>query len=64
LSYGLKEPQGEQSSFFFFSFKDQPQLSEILYLYIIMLLKQFSNIEDYVKYVLQIFVHITCICNH
>jgi hypothetical protein len=35
---------------------------EILYMFIIILLKQFSNIEEYVKYVLQIFGHI--ICNH
>jgi hypothetical protein len=33
-----------------------------MYIYIIMLMQQFSNIEEYVKYVLQIFVHI--ICNH
>jgi hypothetical protein len=29
-------------------------------IYIIMLVKQFSNIEEYVKYVLQIFEHIIC----
>jgi hypothetical protein len=29
-----------------------------LYMYIIMQIKQFSNIEEYVKCVLQIFVHI------
>jgi hypothetical protein len=27
-------------------------------MYIIMLIQQFSNIEEYVKYVLQIFVHV------
>jgi hypothetical protein len=30
-------------------------LSKMLYMYVIMLLKQFSNIEKYVKYALQIF---------
>jgi hypothetical protein len=33
-----------------------------VYMYIIMLIKQISNIEEYVKYLLQIFVH--NICNH
>jgi hypothetical protein len=37
-------------------------LNEIIYMYIIILIKQFSNIEEYAKYVLQIYVYI--ICNH
>jgi hypothetical protein len=36
------------------------RLSEILYMFIIMLVKQFSNIEEYVVYVLQIVIHIIC----
>jgi hypothetical protein len=31
-----------------------------LCMYTIMLIKQVSNIKEYVKYVLQIFVHIKC----
>jgi hypothetical protein len=41
-------------------FKDLTTLSEIIHMYIIKQIKQFSNIEEYVKYVLQIFVHIIC----